>query len=104
MEVGEHKPVFCSPEEVMLAHSIVYDELGEQFQLVRGVYPPNKGVKGDGGIYGETVAICSELEDPLRFLIDEHEILAKVAKRLCNEIHPITKVLFEIKRVENQNT
>lgn len=78
------------------AHEIVAETLGVGFELDYGCFPKNVGVKGDVGLYGDTLLISSDLEDPIRFLVDEAEFLDGVADKLFTEIYPVTKVLFEL--------
>lgn len=92
----EESRVFSTQEEMELGHQIVAEELGDDFQLNFGLYPHNKGLKGDEGIYGETVEIEGDIPNTIQFLVEERELLARISNRLCNELPAVSKVLFNI--------
>lgn len=92
----ESTKLYSTVEERILGQEIVEQELGEGFRLRFDTFPHNKGQKGDEGIYGETVEIDSNLENPIRFLVEEHELLACLSTKLTNKLPAVSKVVFGI--------
>ena len=86
-----------SEVERLTGDNIIQEELGERFRLNYGAYPHNKGIKGDEGVFGETVEIemveASMLEK-IKFMVENQEVLAKTSSRITNELSSVTKVLF----------
>jgi GMP synthase PP-ATPase subunit len=82
--------------ERQIGHQIIAEELGDSFRLNFDLYPHNKGLKGDRGVYGETVEIELLNGNPIKFFTDNQELLAKVSSRITNELPAVTKVSFFI--------
>lgn len=99
----EQPILHSTPEERNAAHAIVAEELGSDFVLHFDIYPHNKGVKGDEGVFGETVELEGHVAEPVRFLAEEHEILARVSSMLCNEVEAITKVVYNIGKADEDS-
>jgi len=92
----EQPKLIATEQEIALGHDIILKELGEGFSLEYGTFPHNKGIKGDEGVFGETLMIVAHGPEFLKFFVENYELFGRVSQRLCNELQSVTKVLFDI--------
>ncbi len=82
----------------VLGTVIVWRHLGNTFKLEWG-FPRNVGVKGDRGVWGETVAVTSSNQEDLVRLHDDSEqnpTRARVSTALTNGLNAVTRVLVDV--------
>ncbi len=87
-----------TPEEIAKAKEIVTKQLGPQFWLEFDL-PRNVGVKGDMGVWGETILIATDDEVAFKALfatVEAQNRVAQVSTELTNTMKAVTRVLIDI--------
>lgn len=106
--IGEVNKTRC--DLLRKADAIVREEIGaarEQGKLSKNLWQwfavllpvRTVGVMGDGRTYGETIAVrCCESTDGMTadFAHIPHELLAVISNRIINEVHGISRVVYDI--------
>ena len=82
-------------EEILLGRTIVREHLGDLFTLVFDL-PRNVGVKGDQGIWGETVLISTSDQSALVALHNDTDKLAEASTAITNQLPAVCRVLIDI--------
>jgi hypothetical protein len=101
---------FATPEDLIRAHKVVEEELGEGSDLNFYELPKNKGTTGDGAFYGHSVLVRIAGKDALRHLLTEGHnggvregcpTLEKVSSRICQETGSVCRVFVELTPIAN---
>lgn len=87
---------FATPEDIIAAHRIVEEELGEDIEVNYMGLPKNVGVMGDGRVYGNSVVISTPNRARFNEIYAKHEALDKVMQRICGETGAACRVFLDI--------
>jgi GMP synthase PP-ATPase subunit len=87
---------FATPRDVVTAHEIVEEELGEDIDLDYMGLPKNVGVKGDSQFIGSSVIISAPDQERLDEIYADEERLMRVSNRICNETDSACRVFLDI--------
>ncbi len=98
--MGSKKPPnserFATPDEVVTAHRVIEEELGDNVDINFAGLPKNVGVKGDVRILGSSPIISTNSADKLQEIYSNPDHLALAANRICNETGSACRVFLDL--------
>jgi GMP synthase PP-ATPase subunit len=90
------RELFATPEDIITAHQLVEDGLGQFLDVSYMAMPKSSGVLGDEGVHGHTVVISAFNEQRKQAVYEDIEQLAKVALQITAATRSAARVLFDI--------
>lgn len=87
---------FASPEDIVAAHQIVEQELGEDIELNYTGLPKNVGIKGDSKFIGNSVILSAPNDERMQEIYADAERLGRVSNRICNETGAACRVFLDL--------